>query len=690
MADAPSIDDLMAQTRALTTPQQQGPSVDDLMAQTRAVIPGAAAVVSTTTPAQKTPTAGGPATDERPGQYSPAGSAQAANLGTPGTPVPIRQAAPSQPEPNPLEASASRLGSAVSSGWQSSALAPGAQARLESVPYVGNALGYVSRGLGAGVAGAGQAFQEAQRGVSAAGALIDPALGRDLAGPGLVTVATFAGAPEVAALRAPVRAQFAETRAANAAPLSPEFRAAPIAPEASTRMAGREPGVTEPSGVPGAGEAPNPKLPVSVSSVAEPQGVGADVTRDPSATGAGQPTRGAVLRNLENSVNQSAEDRLNPQGVDHTVYVDGIPPRLLASRDFSTTRHALDEKVARGEDTAFRDELDKNTKDRNTGMVDLLRRDAGDANLLEQAKEARREASPDNFGAFDGERAVDASGLLKAVDDALASASAKRGAIKSALEDVRNSLFDQGGNLETMPSRLYGARQNLTDLLDRSKGIGDEAKKLQAATAILEGMRPLFDDTITAGAPKYAGYMAEYRRLSQPVNQMEFLQKYTEGTTGKKVTGSDGYLIPNRVQSMLNDILQGQKQRGPHSAQALTDQQIQNIINVRNELAAGQLKDRNASVKGSDTFQQLRRHAQGPGVLRAAARETAGVAGNVLAWHLAQTPELNAAIAGIQHGVMPVVRATRQEQKLARANALIAARRQELLTPGPTNQLGQY
>ena len=44
---------------------------------------------------------------------------------------------------------------------------------------------------------------------------------------------------------------------------------------------------------------------------------------------------------------------------------------------------------------------------------------------------------------------------------------------------------------------------NLTDLLDRSKGVGDEAKKLQASTAILTRMVPDFDQTIGSGAPKY-------------------------------------------------------------------------------------------------------------------------------------------------------------------------------------------
>lgn len=644
----------------------------------------------TTQAAPDQPPPGGPPADERPGQYSGAGSASAAERGIPGVPGSYEKpsgAPPPQPEPNALDASASRLGSAVASGWKSSVLAPGAEAAVESVPYVGTPIGYLSRGLGAAVSGAGQAFQEAQRGVSSIGSLLDPRLGRDLA-LGLEAVPVFTALPEVNALRLPVSAQLAETRAANAAPLSPGFRTAPIAPEASARIAGREPGATEPSGVTGT-PPPNPNVPVSVSAVPEPQSVGAAASRDQNITGAGQPTRGAVIRNLENAVNQSAEDRLNPQGIDNTAYVQNIPPRMLASRDFSTTQNALDEKIARADPTV-RDQFVKNDRDRNTGMIDLIRGDAGDGISMENAREARRAVSPGNFGAFEGEKPVDASGLLKVVDDALNSPSAKRGAIKSALQDVRDSLFDKDGNLETMPSRLYGARQNLTDLLDRSKGVGDEAKKLQAATSILSDMVPTFDETIGSGAPKYGAYMDEYRRLSEPINQQEFLQKYTEGTSGKKLWNQNGDLLFNRVQGMLNDILQGQKKRGPDQAKSLTNDQVQNIINVRNELAADALRDKHASVKGSDTFQQLKRAAAPSGPLRTAVRETAGLGANALMYHLAQTPELNLLMAGIQHGVAPVVRATRQASKAVKAEELAAARRQELLTPGPPHPLSQY
>jgi hypothetical protein len=436
-----------------------------------------------------------------------------------------------------------------------------------------------------------------------------------------------------------------------------------------------------------------PATPAAPSAAPEPASVGA-ASRDTSAGPLPDPSRAQALANLERSVNQSAEDRAGPQQVDNTTYVGGIPPRPLASRVFNA-QNALDEKAMRGADTAARDQIEAVERDRNQGMVDLLRKQAGDANTADAAREARREVAPDQYGAFKGEQPVDASGLLQTIDAAMNSPrAAKSSSITTALKSVRDSLFDADGNLETQPSRLYGARQNLTDLLDRSKGVGDEAKKLQAATVILTDLVPEFDSTIGGGAPRYSGYMNAYREASKEVNQQEFLQKYTEGTSGKKITGGDGYLIPNRVQGMLNDILQEQKKTGPNAAKSLTDEQIQNIINVRNELAASTLRDRRAAVRGSDTFQMLKREAEkGAGPLGTALRAGRDITiGGALAHVAGLDPMVNALVNTVGRGMIaPTMEAARAGKREAARSAAAEARTRELLRLGPTdNYLSQY
>jgi hypothetical protein len=227
---------------------------------------------------------------------------------------------------------------------------------------------------------------------------------------------------------------------------------------------------------------------------------------------------------------------------------------------------------------------------------------------------------------------------------------------------------------------LYGARKNLTDLLKKGvKGVGDMADDVRASKSILTGLLPDFDKTISEGAPKFSTeYLPQFHERSLPIDQMEFLQKYQTGA--KKITDGDGYLQPNKVQKMLDDILQGLKAPGVNAAKSLTDRQIQAIINVRNELAADKLRDRMASVRGADTFQQINRAITPTDTPTAAAAKGAAVWGAHGAMMASPAAGWgNALLGGYQAIVRPAVKAA-QERKAATA---IAARKNYLLTPLP-------
>ncbi len=176
-------------------------------------------------------------------------------------------------------------------------------------------------------------------------------------------------------------------------------------------------------------------------------------------------------------------------------------------------------------------------------------------------------------------------------------------------------------------------------------------------------------------APKFStDYLPQYHERSQPINQMEFLQKYQTGA--KKLTNDQGYLQPHKVQTMLDDILQGRKASGVNGAKSLTEAQIQNIINVRNELAAQGLQDRLASVRGSDTFQQINR----PGVL---GRGPVGGALKALGEAALAIPTGGVGNFVYHYGIKPGMEVRRQN----RIAGLEAARKQELLAPPPRNWL---
>jgi hypothetical protein len=320
---------------------------------------------------------------------------------------------------------------------------------------------------------------------------------------------------------------------------------------------------------------------------------------------------------LAKSVAQTAADRAGPQNVDHSTYVPGVV-RPLAAREFSPA-NSVAEKTFHDTDPLFKANLDAIEKHNQDTMKDYFQAPevatpeggtapgigAGDAIALERLREARNEVTPPSLKIFDQEKPVDASDVVAKIDKMLVGPEGKRDAVVSVLKNARAKLFDQNGDLETLPSQLYGARQNITDML-RGKGLTKEQSDAQLAKGQLENVLDALDPKIAEGAPKFADYIGPgglYAQASQPITAMRFLQSY--GLDTGKLTGADGNLQFSKVQKLLQTVAKQRAESGVQPAKALTEDQVQAIINLRNELGAMHYRDQLARVRGSDTTQKL-------------------------------------------------------------------------------------
>ena len=329
-----------------------------------------------------------------------------------------------------------------------------------------------------------------------------------------------------------------------------------------------------------------------------PQSAGASASldgSDPALIAAR--TRGQVQTDFNGQVMQTAEDRAGPDGQDHTVYVPGTK-RTLAARDFSV-ENAVAEKTAMATDPEFAGAV-KAIKDDSAGVTtDAFKNLAGDNRAIELAHEARDAATPDAIDLFKDQDPVNAQPVVDKIDEILAGPSGKRSAVVSVLKDVRAKLFDANGDLETMPDQLYGARQNITDKL--KAGGTDPAAMLSKSE--LNAVKTVLDPVITNGAPAFGDYLKNYADLSKPIDQMTFLQSKLLGPG--KITDASGQVTWGGMQKLLEKIAVDRGKSGFNAAKTLTDDQLQNLIAIRNELAANHYRDRLAAVKGSDTAQQL-------------------------------------------------------------------------------------
>ena len=430
------------------------------------------------------------------------------------------------------------------------------------------------------------------------------------------------------------------------------------------------PGAAGPETVPYAA-APTASAPAVDQPAPGPQSGGAAASRDgtdPAVLTAKTPAQ--ALNDFRTSVTQTARDRASP-GVtpgtveDHNVYVPGVT-RLESARVFDP-EVAGNHDALRDIDPAYKTAADKTEQDNHDILKDTYLQQAGDTNSVAALEDQRNAVSPNALGVFQNERPVSAQPVADAIQAIKDSPAWKIDAVRNVMQKVEKGLYDANGNLETMPSQLYGARQNLTTIRD-SNALTQEASDAKTARYQLGQVLAPLDQVIGEGSNGYKDvYLPQWANYSRLIDQQRYLQSKTLGAG--KVTGADGNLTANGMQKLLDQIAVDKGKRGNNPAKTLTEPQLDNLVAIRNELAAMQYRDQLAKSSGSPTVKKAAAAARLGNPVLNAARETAihgvlahttGGAGNVV----------------YQLGVKPIMERGRERK----AAAIMATMRNRLLS----------
>jgi hypothetical protein len=513
------------------------------------------------------------------------------------------------------------------------------------------------------------------------------------------------GAPAVGARPAPDMGQAAADTVA--APLPQGFLDSPLAPGFSGQPNKLVPPTTIRVGdgtsiqipardaPPPAPTSPNPNLapnrlasaePAAVNSAvnrlaatADPQSLGAAASRDMTTVPIPEPTPAQKATALQNMVGQSAEDRLTPQGRDDNTYFPGVV-RPEAMRDFTPAPEgemssALEHKALYNTDSNYHDRFDAQVKNNNNIMTDGLRDMFGDANARDAAMDEARKLMPGSVNLFDGEKPRDIQPVADTINKILAGSKGKIDGIANSLNKILPKLYDADGKPETMPSMIKGIFDDVNNkLYDKSPTVeGNEARQ---ASDQLKQVKAALSDVIGSGLPgtKWQDYLTNLSGALGRVNKLDYMQQFLTGP--KKLWGNDGMLQFNKVQKMLEDI-QKHTTDQTGGARQMTMPEINLIEAARNELAAKDLLDKRAGVRGSPTVQLANASGGlGSGPLGAGIK---GAAEAALHMGLAATtgPIGNAALGGYRFIVKPAVQAAKAQKA---ANALTATKNRLLST----------
>jgi hypothetical protein len=455
--------------------------------------------------------------------------------------------------------------------------------------------------------------------------------------------------------------------AAPGATLAPE---PPPIPSEPTPIPPREP---PPIPAQTGADQPPPVPPPPVPEPPGPRSAGAAASRDmtdPAYLAAKSPAQ--ALTDFTTSVQQTVRDRSRPgekPGTieDHNVYVPGVT-RLESARVFDPDI-AGDHDVMRDIDPAYRNASDAVEQRNHDILKDKYQRMEGDGNSVDALKQARRDVSPEALGVFENERPVSAQPVLDLINEIRASPTGKIEAVTNTLNRIEKSLYDKDGNLEVLPSRLYGVRRNLTTIRD-SKALTQEASDAATARHELGQVQTVMDRVIGSGSTGYSDvYLPQWAHFSRLIDQQTYLQSKTLGPG--KVTGPNGNLTANGMQKLLEQVARDKKATGNNPAKTLTEDQLNEMIAIRNELAAMQHRDNLAKSHGSPTVKKAAAAARLGISVGGMSPEAIDAAIHTV---LAKTT-LGAGNVVYQYGVKPIL----EKRREGKATAIIEGTRNKLL-----------
>jgi hypothetical protein len=458
----------------------------------------------------------------------------------------------------------------------------------------------------------GGAFRGAQAGVAQTGAEVgQPQLGRDLA----AFFEAFMGS--AGGVRVP------GNKLAPAA--TNEAALARIADDLSKRMAEDVQG-------PGRGRFLLDKIVAEIRRVdneakpAPQQSVAVDAGGfGPRSVGAAATPEGAakMSRAEMQAMRSTAErDRLlepQPRGMDTKEYIPGV--QTTEAQMVQTAPAARRAKLLEMEMGEPFKQLSKANNEARGAFIDEL---AGTPTQKRRLEEARGErATADLEAAWRNKKDVDPSPVTETATAILDSPDGRRPAVRGVVKSVMDEMTGRDRKLITDPEMLYGVRKHIDDLLS-NEGAKD-TPMAKRATAQLQELKTALDGVIESGSPGFREYLKNFAEASRPIDELTILQEYAP-----KLRDSQNRITYSAVQRMLKDIVDERGARGVNAAQSISDETINKLFALRDDLRRVASSEELAKARGSDTAQNTLdfvKSLAGKGMAEGAAIAAGGVPG---------------------------------------------------------------
>jgi hypothetical protein len=266
-------------------------------------------------------------------------------------------------------------------------------------------------------------------------------------------------------------------------------------------------------------------------------------------------------------------------------------------------------------------QLSKANNEARGAFIDEL---AGTPTQKRRLEEARGErATADLEAAWRNKKDVDPSPVTETATAILDSPDGRRPAVRGVVKSVMDEMTGRDRKLITDPEMLYGVRKHIDDLLS-NEGAKD-TPMAKRATAQLQELKTALDGVIESGSPGFREYLKNFAEASRPIDELTILQEYAP-----KLRDSQNRITYSAVQRMLKDIVDERGARGVNAAQSISDETINKLFALRDDLRRVASSEELAKARGSDTAQNTLdfvKSLAGKGMAEGAAIAAGGVPG---------------------------------------------------------------
>lgn len=382
----------------------------------------------------------------------------------------------------------------------------------------------------------------------------------------------------------------------QAAPLSPSFTSAPMAPNPlyTTPVAGDV--SRNPNPLTGGVQPPTAPTVPPVNFTGAANLDPAAVKPSQSTAGAMQtpanqvPTYTATQGDEARELARNFADRV-PSGVDLAEHLPG-EQRTVGQTDIKL---APMENVYRDTHQQVYDKVDTAQKALVNGTIEKLAGDPEDIAELTTQRGAQMDA--ERAQVWKGKtNNADVTPISRAVDSLLASGIDVRPAVSKGLQSIKDSLFDKDGVAKTDPQVLSHAYDNVTDILDKTDS---EERGGKLAQSMFLGLRDQLAQAIDKSAPGFMQSTKNFAENSRRINEMTVLQKELPKMK------SSGDITPEKFNASMQRIYNGRWGSDPtNPARSISDQTMQTMFATRRLLQTLQASRKYAESAGSPTFKK--------------------------------------------------------------------------------------